>query len=211
MPIFSDNSERRTAFYQELQRREQQWWQARHRLITLQERQLFWFGDNSIIMWLLWQFVSYVVVALVLMLLSKLFHMHLYLWQYMVVFGIQTLIFITAFAAKGRLANHIQHSIAKADSIREQKLNEMVILASDSIFPDIHAHAPISLQHIHERYEAQLRLASLQCLLQKEIDAGRLLLAQREIEARILPPELADDELTPYAADMIYKSLLQMN
>lgn len=210
MPIFSDNSERRTAFYQELQRRERQWWQARHRLITLQERQIFWFGENSLIMWLLWQLVSYVGVALALMLLSKLFAVHLSLWQYMTVFGVQTALFITMFALKGRLANLMQDNIHKADLVREQMLNEMVILASDSIFPDIHAHAPISLQHIHERYNAQLRLASLQCLLQKEIDAGRLLLSRREIEARILPPELADDELSPHAGDMIYKSLLQM-
>ena len=211
MPIFSDNSEQRTAFYQELQRRERQWWQARHRLITLQERQLFWFGDNSIIMWLMWQFVSYVVVAIAIMLASRFLDIHLSLGQYMTVFGLQTLFFIAMFVLKGRLANQIQHSIDKADVVREQMLNEMVILASDSIFPDIHAHAPISLQHIHDRYEAQLRLASLQCLLQKEIDAGRLLLSQSEIEARILPPELADDELSPYAADMIYKSLLQLN
>ena len=210
MPIFSDNSERRTSFYQELQRREQQWWQARHRLLTLQERQMFWFGENSLIMWLMWQLVSYVVVALVLMLVSKLFEMDLYLWQYLTVFGVQTAFFILLFVMKGRLANVLQDNIRKADLVREQKLNEMVILASDSIFPDIHAHAPISLKHIHERYDAQLRLASLQCLLQKEIDAGRLLLSQREIEARILPPELADDELTPHADGMIYKSLLQL-
>lgn len=210
MPIFSNNSEQRTAFYQELQRREQQWWQARHRLITLQERQLFWFGENSLIMWLLWQLVSYVVVAITLMLLSKVFDFQLYLWQYMTVFGVQTAFFVLLFAIKGRLANIMQDNIRKADLAREQMLNEMVILASDSIIPDIHAHAPISLQHIHERYDAQLRLASLQCLLQKEIDAGRLLLSQSEIEARILPPELADAELSPYASDMVYKSLLQL-
>ena len=210
MPIFSNNGERRTSFYQELQRREQQWWQARHRLITLQEREMFWFGENSLIMWLMWQLVSYVGVALALMLLSKLFEVHLYLWQYITVFGVQTAFFILMFVMKGRLANLMQDNIHKADLVREQMLNEMVILASDSIFPDIHAQSPISLQHIHERYDAQLRLASLQCLLQKEIDAGRLLLSQLEIEARILPPELADAELSPHASGMIYKSLLQM-
>ncbi|WP_201617404.1 hypothetical protein [Psychrobacter urativorans] len=208
MPIFSNDSEQRTEFYKELQRREQQWWQARQRLIMLKERQIFWFGDNSLIMWLLWQLVSYVVVAIVLMLVSKLIGVQWYLWQYMAVFGIQTLIFIVLFAAKGRLANHLQNSIVKADLAREQALNEMVILANDSIFPDIHSHTPISLQQIHERYEAQLRLASLQCLLQKEIEAGRLLLAQHEIEARVLPPELADDELLPHAGRMIYKSVI---
>ena len=210
MPIFSNNGERRTSFYQELQRREQQWWQARHRLITLQEREMFWFGENSLIMWLMWQLVSYVGVALALMLLSKLFEVNLYLWQYITVFGVQTAFFILMFVMKGRLANLMQDNIHKADLVREQMLNEMVILASDSIFPDIHAQSPISLQHIHERYDAQLRLASLQCLLQKEIDAGRLLLSQHEIEARILPPELADAELSPHASGMIYKSLLQM-
>ncbi|WP_201558528.1 hypothetical protein [Psychrobacter sp. 72-O-c] len=208
MPIFSNNSEQRTEFYKELQRREQQWWQARQRLVMLRERRMFWFGDNSFIMWLLWQLVSYVIVAIVLMLLSKLLHMTLPLWQYMVVFGIQTLIFITIFSSRGRLANHLQSRINKADFMCEQALNEMIVLASDSIFPDIHAHAPISLQHIHERYKAQLRLASLQCLLQKEVEAGRLLLSQHEISARVLPLELADVELTPYAGKMIYKSMI---
>ncbi len=209
MPIFSNNSEQRTEFYKQLQQREQQWWQARQRLIMLRERRMFWFGDNSLIMWLMWQLVSYVGVAMVLMLLSKLFDVHLYLWQYIIVFGVQTLFFAGMFAFKGRLANQLQRSIDEADLTREQALNEMVVLASDSIFPDIHANAPISLQHIHERYEAQLRLASLQCLLQKEIDAGRLFLGQQEIEARVLPPELADDELIPHAGNMVYRSLVQ--
>lgn len=208
MPIFSNNNEQRTEFYKQLQLREQRWWQARQRLIMLKERQIFWYGDNGLIMWLLWQFVGYVVVALVIMLVSRLFDMQVYLWQYIIAFGIQTLLFVTMLAAKGWLANRLQHDIDKADLAREQALNEMHILAADSIFPDIHDHAPISLQGIHERYEAQLRLASLQCLLQKEIDAGRLLLTQHEIEARVLPPELADDELSPHAGDMIYKSLV---
>jgi len=208
MPIFSNNSEQRTEFYKELQRREQQWWQARQRLVMLRERRMFWFGDNSLIMWLLWQLVSYVVLATVLMLLGKLLQMSLPLWGYIVLFGIQTLIFVIMFTLRGRLVNHLQNRINTADLVRETALNEMVILASDSIFPDIHAHAPISLQRIHERYEAQLRLGSLQCLLQKEIEAGRLLLSENEISARVLPPELADDELTPYAGEMIYKSMI---
>lgn len=208
MPIFSNNSEQRTEFYKELQRREQQWWQARQRLIRLRERRMFWFGDNSLIMWLVWQLVSYVVVFMVLMLVSRLLNITLFLWEYVAVFGLQTLIFIIMFASKDKLANHLKNNINKADLVREQTLNEMYILASDSIFPDIHAHAPISLQHIHERYESQLRLASLQCLLQKEIEAGRLLLSQHEISARVLPPELADDELIPYAGEMIYKSVI---
>lgn len=208
MPIFSNNSEQRTEFYKELQSREQQWWRARQRLVMLRERRMFWFGDNSLMMWLLWQLVSYVGVAIVLMLLNNLLQMSLPLWQYITVFGVQTLIFVIMFAFKERLANHLQSRINKADLMREQALNEMIVLASDSIFPDIHAHAPISLQHIHERYEAQLRLASLQCLLQKEVEAGRLLLSQQEISARVLPPELADDELTPYAGEMIYKSMI---
>lgn len=168
MPIFSNNSEQRTEFYKELQRREQQWWQARQRLVMLRERRMFWFGDNSLIMWLLWQLVSYVVVATVLMLLGKLLQMSLPLWGYIVLFGIQTLIFVIMFTLRGRLVNHLQNRINTADLVRETALNEMVILASDSIFPDIHAHAPISLQRIHERYEAQLRLGSLQCLLQRD-------------------------------------------
>lgn len=196
-------------FYESLKQREQQWWQARQRLILLRERQMFWFGDRSLIMWLMWQLVSYVVVAIALMLMSKLLNVPLALWQYLTIFGIQTLIFITTLAFKGKLATHIQDCIEEEDLVREQALNEMTILATDSIFPDIHANAPISLQQLHKRYEAQLRLASLQCLLQQEINAGRLLLGHQQTESQNLPPELADDELTARADKMLYSSLLQ--
>ncbi|WP_169392099.1 MULTISPECIES: hypothetical protein [Psychrobacter] len=208
MPIFSEDREARTEFYQQLQKREAQWWQTRQRLIMLKERHLFWFGDNSLMMWLLWQFVAYVAAALILMSAGKLFGLNLFLWEYLTIFALQTLFFLVMITFKGRLANRMQNSIDKADLAREQALNEMYILASDSIFPDIHAQSPISLQRIHERYDANLRLASLQCLLQKEVDAGRLLLADYQIEAKVLPPEIADAELSPLADAMIYKSLL---
>lgn len=208
MPNVFNNNTRDSKIYEQLKRCEQQWWQARQRFIMLRERQMFWFGDNSHIMWLMWQLVSYIGVAIVLMLLSKLFSVQFYIWHYIVVFGVQTLFFITMFALKGKLANHLQRNIDNADMEREQALNEMTILASDSIFPDIHAHAPISLHHIYKRYESQLRLASLHFLLQKEIDAGRLILGEQQMEYQVLPPELADDELIPYADEMIYKSLM---
>ncbi len=208
MPIFSDDREARTEFYQQLQKHEAHWWQTRQQLIRLKERHLFWFGDNSLIMWLLWQLVAYAVAALLLLSASKLFDAHVTLLQYLGVFAVQTLFFIVMMVFKGRLANRMQNSIEKADLAREQALNEMYILASDSIFPDIHSQSPISLKSIHERYDANLRLASLQCLLQREVDAGRLLLADHEIEAKVLPPEIADDELSPLAGAMVYKSLI---
>jgi uncharacterized membrane protein len=208
MPKFSNDNAQYSEFYEQLKQREQQWWRACQRFTMLKERQMFLFGDNSLIMWLLWQFVSFVVVAILLMLMSKLLNISTPLWQYMAVLGFQIVFFVVMFSFKDQLANHLQSNINNTDLAREQALNEMVVLANDSIFPDIHAHTPISLQHIHDRYEAQLRLASLQCLLQKEVDAGRLLLGKNIIEARALPPELADDELTPYAGEMIYKSMI---
>lgn len=208
MPIFSDDNDKRTAFYEQLQRREAYWWQTRQQLTTLQEQHLFWFGDNSFIMWLLWLLVSYVIVAIVLMLIGRLFDIELLFWHYAVIFGAQTLGFIGLLFNKGRFANHTQQKIDDAIMASEEALQEMYILASDSIFPDIHAQAPISLQDIHSRYQAQLRLSSLQCLLQKEIDAGRLLIGQDQAEVQALPPELADDDLAAYANNMIYKSVV---
>lgn len=207
--FFNENI-RDSKFYEQLKLREQQWWQARQRLTMLRQRQMFWFGDNSLMMWLLWQLVSYVAMAIIFMLLSKLLAVQFYIWQYLLVLGVQTLFFITMLSCKGRLANHLQNNIDSVDMQREQALSEMTILAGDSIFPDIHANAPISLQQLYKRYEAQLRLVSLHCLLQKEIDAGRLLLGDNQIETQVLAPELADDELSPYADMMIYKSLLQI-
>ncbi|WP_351079538.1 hypothetical protein, partial [Shewanella sp. CAL98-MNA-CIBAN-0140] len=84
---------------------------------------MFWFGDNSLIMWLMWQLVSYVVAAIAMMLLSKLLTMQLLLWQYMIVFGIQTLFFFIMLASKGRLANYIQSNINKEEMAGEQALN----------------------------------------------------------------------------------------
>ncbi|MGM8898896.1 MULTISPECIES: hypothetical protein [unclassified Psychrobacter] len=207
----SDNNVQHAGFCEQLKLREQQWWLARQRLIMLEERWMFWFGDNSLIMWLLWQVVSYVVVAIVLMLLSSLLNVELYFWMYMAVFGVQTALFVVMLSSKGRLANRLQNRIDIADLVREQALNEMYILASDIILPAIHASAPISLQTICERYKSHLKLASLQRLLQKEVEAGRLILGQYQIEAEVLPPEIADEELSPYADKMIYKSLIHMS
>jgi len=207
----SNNNVQHTGFCEQLKQREHQWWQARQRLIALEERWMFWFGDNSLIMWIMWQLVSYVVIAIVLMLLSNLLNVELYLWVYMTVFGVQTALFVMMLSSKGSLANRVQNRINNADFIREQALNEMYILASDTILPAIHASAPISLQTVHERYKSHLKLASLQRLLQKEVEAGRLILSQYQIEAEVLPPELADEALSPYADKMVYKSLVNMS
>lgn len=204
----NDNDIAGTKLYEQLKYRENSWWQARQRLIQLKERQIFWFGDNSIMMWLLWQLVSYVVVAIVLMLASKLLDISLSLWHYLSIFGVQTLVLVIALIFKSRLANYLQQRIDSADLVREQALTEMTILASDSIFPYVHASAPLSLQAIHQHYKPQLKLASIQRLLQTEIDAGRLVLDQHQIEAAVLPPEFIDEELAPYASEMVYKSLL---
>ena len=198
----------RVELYEQLKQREQNWWQARQQLTLLKERQMFWFGDNSFMMWLLWQLVSYVVVAMILMLLSKLLNMSLPLWQYMSLFAIQTLIFIGMLSFKGRIANHLQNKINQADVLREEALNEMTILAADSLYPDVHAKAPISLQQIYEYYDAEFHLASLHRLLQREVEAGRLMLGQQQIGAEVLPLELADEELKDHASEMVYKSVL---
>ncbi len=198
----------RVELYEQLKQREQNWWQARQQLTLLKERQMFWFGDNSFMMWLLWQLVSYVVVAMLLMLLSKLLNMSLPLWQYMSLFAIQTLIFIGMLSFKGRIANHLQNKINQADVLREEALNEMTILAADSLYPDVHAKAPISLQQIYEYHDAEFHLASLHRLLQREVEAGRLMLGQQQIGAEVLPLELADEELKDHASEMVYKSVL---
>ena len=198
----------RVELYEQLKQREQNWWQARQQLTLLKERQMFWFGDNSFMMWLLWQLVSYVVVAMILMLLSKLLNMSLPLWQYMSLFAIQTLIFIGMLSFKGRIANHLRNKINQADVLREEALNEMTILATDSLYLDVHAKAPISLQQIYEYYDAEFHLASLHRLLQREVEAGRLMLGQQQIGAEVLPLELADEELKDHASEMVYKSML---
>ncbi len=194
--------------YEKLQQLEQAWWKTRQHLILLRERQMFWFGDNSFMMWLLWQFVSYIVVAMVLMLLSKLLDISLPLWQYIALFVIQTLIFVVMFAFKDRLARRLADKINQEDLSREEMVNEMTILARDSLYPDVHTRAPISLKQIYRFYDAQFRLASLHRLLQNEIEAGRLMYGEQKVDASILPLELADDALKEYARGIIYKSLI---
>ena len=194
--------------YEQLKQREQAWWKTCQNLMLLKERQMFWFGDNSFMMWLLWQLVSYIVVAMVLMSLSKILDISLLLWQYIAVFVIQTLIFVVMFSFKDRLARHLEYRINQEDLSREEMLNEMTILATDSLYRDVHAKAPISLKQIYRYYDAQFRLASLHRLLQKEVDAGRLMYGDQKVDAGILPLELADDVLKEYARDIIYKSLI---
>ena len=194
--------------YERLKQLEQAWWKTRKQLILLKERQMFWFGDNSFMMWLLWQFVSYIIVAMVLMLLSKLSDVSLPLWQYIALFVIQTLVFVVMFSLKGRIARYLADKINREDLSREEMLNEMTILAADSLYRDVHARAPISLKQIYRFYDAQFRLASLHRLLQNEIDAGRLMYGEQKVDAGILPLELADDALKEYARGIIYKSLI---
>ena len=204
----SDSRMLRTESHKLLQQYEQQWWQARQRLIALEQRKMSWFGESSIIMWFLWQMVSYVVVAIVLLLLVRLLNIELSAGHYIAVFGVQTLFFMIMFASRGKLATHLQNKIDQADLVREQALNEMIIIAEDSIIPDIHANAPISLQQVYERYNAQFRIASLQRLLQEEVDNGRLILGQHQIEAEVLSPELVEDGLLPNTGEMVYRSLI---
>ena len=111
-------------------------------------------------------------------------------------------------ASKSRMADSLQRKIDKDELMREEALNEMIILAEDSLYPDVHAKSPISLRQISECFGRDFHLASLHCLLQKEVNAGRLILTQKQIEAEILPPDLADDELNEHASEMIYKSTL---
>lgn len=202
------NKQPRTKIYELLKQREQSWWQARQQLISRKERKMFWYGDNSMMMWLLWQLVSYVIVAMVLMLFNNLLNLSLALWQYVALFVLQTLIFIALLAAKGRMANNLQRKIEKNELVREEALNEMVILAEDSLYPDVHAKSPISLKQLYEYLDGRFHLVSLHHLLQKEVAAGRLILGHQQLDAEILPPDLADDELDEHASEMVYKSTL---
>lgn len=203
-----DSNQHHTRLYELLKQREQYWWQARQQLLIHKERKVVWYGENSLMMWLLWQLVSYVVVAMVLMLLSNLFNIVLPLWQYIALFVLQTAIFIIMLGAKGRSARKLQRKIDKDEMVREEAFNEMVILAEDSLFRDVHANAPISLRQIYDYFDGEFHLASLHGLLQKEVDAGRLMLTQQQLDAKILPPDFADNELDEHASEMIYKSMV---
>jgi len=204
----SDDNLSRDKLYELLKQREQCWWQARQQLTSRKEKKLFWYGENSLMMWFLWQLVSYVIVAMLLMLLSKLLGIMLPVWQYVALFAIQTVIFIVMLSLKGRMANILQRKIDKDELQREEALSEMIILAEDSLYPDVHANSPISLRQLYEYFDQSFHLASLHCLLQREVDTGRILLTQKQTEAEVLPPDLADDELNEHASEIIYKSTL---
>ena len=203
-----DTDSQRIKLYARLKEREQCWWQSRQQLIEHQEQKVFWYGENSLIMWLLWQLVGYVAVAMVLMLLNNMMNISLTLWQYIALFILQTLFFVSIFAAKGRLANKLQNDIDKDYLQGEQALNEMIVLAEDSLYPDVHAKSPISLRQLGDYLNGEFHLSSLHCLLQKEIKAGRLIMEQQLLEVGVLPPELADVELIEHADNIIYKSTL---
>lgn len=203
-----DSSDHHTRLYELLKQREQHWWQVRQQMLLHKERKMVWYGENSLMMWLLWQLVGYVVVATALMLLSNLFNIVLSLWQYVALFVLQTVLFIIMLMAKGRTANRLQRKIDKDELVSEEAFNEMVIIAEDSLFPDVHANAPISLRQIYDYFDGAFHLASLHGLLQKEVDARRLTLTRQHLDAKLLPPNLADDELDEHASEMIYKSII---
>lgn len=204
----SPRVEPRPIICDQLRAREQQWCHARKRISTLQERQMFWYGDNSSIMWLLWQLVAYVVAAIILMLSTRLLGFSMSVWVYPLVFGLQTILFFVLLHKKGRLANRIQTILTKTEMTCKQAFNEMDVLAKDSVFPDVHANSPLSLKCIYERCEAQLHLITLRCLLQKEVEAGRMIIKQKRVDADVLPIDLADEDLIEHASEIIYKSTL---
>ncbi|MEN6671251.1 hypothetical protein AAJP47_12840 [Psychrobacter sp. B38] len=203
-----DSHQHHTQLYELLKQREQYWWQARQQLLIYKERKMVWYSENSFMMWLLWHLVGYVVVAMVLMLIGNLLGISLPMWQYITLFILQTAIFVSMLMAKGRTASQLQRKIDKEELVSEEAFNEMVILAEDSLFPDVHANAPISLRQLYNYFDGQFHLASLHGLLQKEVDVGRLLLTQQQLDAKILPPDLADDELDEHASEIIYKSII---
>jgi hypothetical protein len=143
-----------------------------------------------------------------LMLLNNMLNLSLSLWQYIALFILQTIFFVGILAAKGRLANKLQDEIDNDELMREETFNEMIILAEDSLYPDVHAKSPISLRQLGDYLNGEFHLSSLHCLLQKEIKAGRLIMEQQLLEVGVLPPELADVELIEHADNIIYKSTL---
>ncbi len=202
----------RAKCYEELKQRENRWWQAGQMLSTLKERQMFWYSDNSLIMWLVWQFVAYVVVAMLLMLISKLFNMPLSVWQYLIVVLLQTIVFAVALANRSRLASRLQNKIDEQELARAEAFSEMIILAADCLYPDVHRKAPITLQKLYEDSEVSFYLSSLHCLLQREVEAGRLRIKEQQNQAdALLPPDLADDELASHASEITYISALTIN
>lgn len=203
-----DTGLQRRDLYKLLKEHEQHWWQARQQLIERKERKIFWHGENSLIMWLVWQLVGYVVLGMALMVMNNLLGISLVTWQYVAFFVLLTVFFAIAFALKGRFASKLQRKIDDHELVREQTFNEMVVLAEDSLYPDVHAKSPISLEQLHKHINGQLHLVSLQRLLQKEVDAGRLALSNLPFEMDILPPDLANAELGEHADKIIYKSTL---
>ncbi len=203
-----DSHQHHTRLYELLKQREQYWWQARQQLLVYKERKMVWYSENSFMMWLLWHLVGYVVVAMVLMLIGSLLGISLPIWQYVALFVLQTAIFVSMLMAKGRSASQLQRKIDKEELVSEEAFNEMLILAEDSLFPDVHANSPISLRQLYDYFDGQFHLSSLHSLLQKEVDAGRLMLKQQMLGSKILPPDLADDELDDHASEMVYKSMV---
>lgn len=186
---------------------EREWLIAREQEIALRSRMVFWFGDNSNILWLLTQMIAYAIIAMIIMFFSSAFDWDLSVWHYAAVFILDTILFVIAYSFRDRLAKRLEQRIIQSDQLREQALNKLYALARDSILPDIHAHSPLSLLAIESRYQYRLQLVSLQLILQKEIEQGRLLLNHQDFSVQ-LPPEFADYELYQFAEKMIYKSLL---
>ncbi|WP_131668223.1 hypothetical protein [Psychrobacter pygoscelis] len=186
---------------------EQRWFHIREHMIARQSRMVFWFGDNSRVTWLLALLISYVISSMLMMLVMNTLGWERSLRDCALFFVGQGIVFLIIYTLRAKLAQQLQQSINKFDWELEQILNDMYELANVSILPDIHSHAPLSLTEIGQRYHSELQLTSLQLILKKEIEKGRMLLNYQDFEID-LPPEFAESELIEYASNMIYKSLL---
>lgn len=186
---------------------ERKWQKARARLISLEAQKVFWFGKDSNQAWLVAQLISYVVVIMSFMAAAQIFSLNWSIWDYVGVIMLQSLVFVVFYVSRRKLENHLQSRIERWRAQSELSLIELHNVANDSILPDIHAHSPLSLLAIKSRYNNQIRMASLERILRKEIDNNRMRLHAQGLEI-LLPPEFAEDELRAQANKMIYKSLL---
>lgn len=186
---------------------ERRWLKARERLISLAAQKEFWFGSQSAITWLMAQMVSYVVILMLAMLMSKLFVWPHSGWLYLWLFLAQPVFFILLYIGRAPLQSKLQSRMTKYNRLRAQALADMHLIATIEVLRDIHKHTPLSLRDIDRRYEQQIQMVSLHRILQKEVEENRMRVSSNGHDIS-LPPEFAEDQLHIDADKLIYRSLL---
>lgn len=198
---------------QQLKRRAKLWLILRQKWQKKQARYALWFGETSLMMWLLALMCSYFLLAILVMFYGQRFDLlfdGLVVW-FGGVFLVWTLVVGILYWQKNNLKDFFYHRLTQLELRIEENFSEMYVLARDSILPEIHAMPSMSLSKLYHYYQGEMSLISFYAILQEEVALHRMgvrYLGQNDYEMLSSFDDVFYQDLLKHSDEIVYFSLL---